>query len=302
MQNSTQIDELPLAEGVQLLASNADGLVALEKPIKVMSHPNSGKDRKRSLLDAGYDYDEECFLWTNDAGEERRAWLINRLDSPTSGVILLGLNPKISQAIKLCFATHKVVKVYYALVKQKPSKPTGSWSDVLRKDVRNGARVIRKGQTVQAKTRFQVVRSPIGGFPISLIKLLPITGRTHQLRVQCQKHGHPIVGDRTYGSFSFNREIADDTGERRMMLHSGETTVNYAYEGKLKKFTATSELPEAFQTVFASRPSLKYGHEPVKEAFVKSRPKPNKRVLAKPVKRVSPMAKKRSLQGRRFKR
>ncbi|MGJ8654679.1 MAG: RluA family pseudouridine synthase [Opitutaceae bacterium] len=302
MENPTQIDELPLTRGVQVLASNDDGLVALEKPIKVMSHPNSASDRERSILDAGYDYDGEFFVWTNEAGEERRAWLINRLDSPTSGVILLGLNPEISETIKLCFATHKVVKTYYALVKRKPSKPNGSWSDVLRKDVKNGARVIRNGQSVKAKASYQFVRSPIGGFPIALIKLLPVTGRTHQLRVQCKKHGHPIVGDRTYGSFSFNREVAHETGERRMMLHSGETTVKYAYKGKLREFKATSELPEAFHAVMGFRPGLRYAHEPVREAFDKSRPKPNKRVAPKPNKRVLPKPQKRSLQGRRFKR
>jgi 23S rRNA-/tRNA-specific pseudouridylate synthase len=239
-----------------LLAHNEDGLVALEKPFGALSHPNKSGDNRRSLLVADYDFEEECYYWTDDADVSRRAWLINRLDSPTSGVILLGLNLGISQAIKKEFATHRVAKIYYALVRGTPKTPTGAWVDNLKKDVRRGNRLVKQGQVVPAKARYQTVKSPIGGFPITLIKLLPVTGRTHQLRVQCKTHGLPIVGDRTYGSFSFNKEVAMRTEKKRMMLHSGETVVNYSFKGKVRQFTATSELPEDFQSVLDYRPGL----------------------------------------------
>ena len=252
----TPIDQLPLNTGVHLLAHNGDGLVALEKPFGALSHPNESGDNRRSLLVADYDFDEECYYWTDGAGVSRRAWLINRLDSPTSGVILLGLNLEISQAIKKEFATHRVAKIYYALVRGTPKTPAGAWVDNLKKDVRRGNRLVKQGQVVPAKARYQTVKSPIGGFPITLIKLLPVTGRTHQLRVQCKTHGLPIVGDRTYGSFSFNKEVAMRTEKKRMMLHSGETVVNYNFKGKVRKFTATSELPEDFQSVLDYRPGF----------------------------------------------
>lgn len=278
MSIQSQIHQLPLTDGVNVLASNEDGLVALEKPIGVLSHPNSEQDTKRSLLEAEYDYDNEVFTWEDAAGETRSAWLINRLDSPTSGVILLGLNLEISQLIKQCFATHKVHKTYYALVKRAPSRPAGAWNDVLKKDLKNGQRLIKQAQMIPAKTRYQVMKSPVGGFPVCLIKLMPLTGRTHQLRVQCQKHGHPIVGDRTYGSFSFNREVAHETDERRMMLHSGETVVNYAYKGKIREFKAVSAMPEAFQKVMSFRPGLSHGRPTPKPL---SKPIPNKRPTSK---------------------
>lgn len=249
-------NQLPLNKGVQLLAHNEDGLVALEKPTGAMSHPNTARENRRALLVADYDHEEECYAWKDDSGETQRAWLINRLDSPTSGVILLGLNAEISQAIKREFATHRVMKVYYALVRGIPSTPAGAWADNLKKDVHRGNRLIKKGRIVPAKAHFQAIKSPTGGFPITLIKLLPLTGRTHQLRVQCKKHGLPIVGDRTYGSFSFNKEVALRTETKRMMLHSGETIVNYSFKGKLRQFTAKSELPEDFQTVMSYRPGL----------------------------------------------
>jgi len=253
---NTPLDQLPLNKGVRLLAHNEDGLVALDKRVGAMSHPNAPEENKRALLVADYDFEEECYFWTDDSGKTRRAWLINRLDSPTSGVILLGLNPEISAAIKKEFATHRVTKIYYALVRGKPGVPAGAWADNLMKDVHRGNRLISKGRIVSAKTRYQVIKSPTGGFPVTLIKLMPLTGRTHQLRVQCKKHGLPVVGDRTYGSFSFNKEIALRAETKRMMLHSGETIVNYNFKGKLREFTAKSELPEDFQKVLGYRPGL----------------------------------------------
>ena len=121
----TPIDQLPLNAGVHLLAYNEDGLVALEKPFGALSHPNVSGDNRRSLLVADYDFEEECYYWTDDTGVSRRAWLINRLDSPTSGVILLGLNQGISQTIKKEFATHRVTKIYYALVRGVPRTSSG---------------------------------------------------------------------------------------------------------------------------------------------------------------------------------
>ena len=253
----TLIDHLPLNRGVHLLSHNEDGLVALEKPAGALSHPNAEGESRRSILISDYNLKEECYQWVDGAGKTRRAWLINRLDSPTSGVILLGLNQGISQTIKKEFATHRVMKIYYALVRGVPRTSAGVWADNLKKDVSQGNRLIRQGQIVPVKARYQIIKSPTGGFPITLMKLMPLTGRTHQLRVQCKKHKLPIVGDRTYGSFSFNKEVAMRTKIRRMMLHSAETIVNYSFEGKVCQFTAKSDLPEDFQTVLDYRPGLK---------------------------------------------
>lgn len=252
-------DQLPLNAGVRVLAQNEDGLLALDKPVGARSHPNTADADKRALLLADYDLEEECYTWTDVEGKTRRAWLLNRLDSPTSGVILLGLNPEISHIVKQEFTTHKVNKIYYALVRGIPVNSVGTWSDQLSKRVQRGQRLIKNLQQVPAKARFQTIKSPTGGFPITLMKLMPVTGRTHQLRVQCKKHGLPIVGDRTYGSFSFNREVSMHTGVKRMLLHSSETHLHYAYHGKIRDFVAKSELPEAFAAVLGYRPGLKHG-------------------------------------------
>jgi 23S rRNA-/tRNA-specific pseudouridylate synthase len=255
--HSAFIKELPLNTGVWVLGSNDDGLVALEKPAGTMSHPNKSEDIKRSLLKASYDYEGEFFFWENEAGQECKVWLINRLDSPTSGVILIGLNSEIVDTVKLDFRTHKVTKHYHALVRHQPPNKVGTWEDVISKDLINNGRKIKKGRVIKAKASYQMISKPVGGFPIALLKLAPVTGRTHQLRIQCVKHGHPIVGDRSYGHFPFNKEVSLETGEKRMMLHASEIIVHYAYHGKVRTFHAQSDLPEAFQTVMRFRPGMK---------------------------------------------
>ena len=257
--------ELPLNSGVVIAASNEDGLVALNKPEGLMSHPNKAEDIARSLLKASYDYEEEYFFWKDERGEEKRVWLINRLDSPTSGLILIALNRKISDTVKKEFSTHRVAKYYHALVRHTPRKNSGTWDDVITKDLINNGRKINKGRQIKARSTFQLITKPVGGFPIALLRLSPVTGRTHQLRIQCRKHGHPIVGDRSYGSFSFNKEVVLETGVKRMMLHASEVLVNYSFNGKARHFKAKCDLPEAFQHVLRFRPGMAKIVEPEQE-------------------------------------
>ena len=284
---STTMDNLPLGPGVRILNHNEDGLVALEKPVGVMAHPNKGGDEDKSLLTATYHYDKEVFSWIHN-GVQHQAWLINRIDSPTSGVILIALDQELSVIIKRQFATHKVTKVYYALVKNAPSQHAAIWDDQLRKDVYRGNKLIKGGQRIPAKARYQLMKSPTGGFPVALLRLTPVTGRTHQLRVQCKKHGHPIVGDRTYGSFSFNREVKQETRVKRMLLHSAETFFRYAFKGAAREFKATSPIPEEFNDVLRFRPGLHHGSQ----ARQASRLKPSA---------TETESKTTALEGRRFK-
>jgi len=79
-----------------------------------------------------------------------------------------------------------------------------------------------------------------------LLRLEPLTGRSHQLRVQCAKRALPIVGDQTYGDFSRNREFARLAGTRRLFLHSLETAFDYEFRGRRHAFAARAPLPEEF--------------------------------------------------------
>jgi len=241
----TQIKDLPLGRGVRVLVSNEHGLVALEKPAGLLSHPNRSGEQVRCLLQAEYDYDQEVYTWKVGT-RTRQAWLLNRLDSPTSGVVLLALENAIVPVVRQLFTVHKVQKTYYAWVKNAPLPKVGSWKDSLKQSVYGNHKNVSTGSKIFAQTDFRVMEMSQKKFPIKLLKLMPLTGRTHQLRIQCQLHKHPIIGDQTYGDFVLNRKIARETGEKRMFLHAKEIALNYTLEGKVHHFKAVSESPEAF--------------------------------------------------------
>lgn len=228
-----------------MLVSRRHGLVALEKPVGMLSHPNRQGSYDRCLLAADYDYEKEVYVWR--AGDViHRVWLLNRLDSPTSGIILLALNETIVPIIQRLFVSHRVQKTYHALVKNAPLPGIGCWKDILKQDAYKRAKVSKSESERFARTHYQVISKSSGNLPISLVKLMPVTGRTHQLRIQCHYHRHPIVGDRTHGDFTFNRKVSSATGQKRMMLHSSEIALSYHFQGREYGFHAKSELPEPF--------------------------------------------------------
>ena len=270
---SAQFDDaywqtLPLGRGVTVCARDDRGLVAFAKPAGILSHPNESRDQARSLLDARYEPDGEFFEWPGESGmgwqdviqngthgleahaTTNRLWLLNRLDSATSGVILAAGSEKLAREIRALFKQRHVSKTYVALVFGLPSEEKQIWRDRLavqkragqiRADARAGA------GNIPAEARMTVLRTwRERERAISLIQLEPKTGRSHQLRVQCAKRRLPIVGDATYGDFRANRDFAKRTGEKRLFLHSLETRFDYTHEGRAHSFAARAELPGAF--------------------------------------------------------
>ncbi|MDD3180460.1 MAG: RNA pseudouridine synthase [Opitutaceae bacterium] len=242
---------LPLARGAQLLTRDGNGLAAIDKPAGVLSHPNETGDEGRSLLHARYEEARECFVWpVPGEGGERRLWLLNRLDSATSGVILVAASEALARAVKDQFARKQVRKIYQALVFGAPATGVALWRDLLAVHKSGGRIRTHTRGNVPALTQFRLVRRSQGAFPLSLIQLEPRTGRSHQLRVQCAKRGLPIVGDQTYGDFPANREFARATGIKRMFLHSLETGFTYEFRSRQWNFRATAPLPGEFNAHF----------------------------------------------------
>lgn len=242
----------PLGRGVEVIARDANGLLALHKPAGVLSHPNESGDRPRCLLTTHFDAAAECYEWTSgDAGAPQRLWLLNRLDSATSGVILLAADEELAREIRAEFKRKQVRKVYQALVFGKPPRPAELWRDTVAVVKKGGQiRTTADAGRIPAECRMTVIRSRgVGEGALTLLQLEPRTGRSHQLRVQCAKRHLPIVGDQTYGDFRRNREFARRAGEKRMFLHSFATRFEYRWKGKAHVFAATAPLPPEFDVV-----------------------------------------------------
>lgn len=120
---------------------------------------------------------------------------INRLDRSTSGIILVSKNIKAHDFIQKQLKDNKVKKIYWALVKGILKNKQGTIdAPIGRVGVTSIRRsIIPDGQW--AITNFKVLKEFSN---MSLIELIPKTGRTHQLRVHMAYIGHPIVGDELY--------------------------------------------------------------------------------------------------------
>ena len=249
------LDWIPFSRGVRVLAQHPLGLLAVEKPAGVMAHPNPGEKSEGDavLIQGNYSMEEEAFHVRDGVGGIRRVYLLNRLDSPTSGVLLLCLEASLADKVKKLFAQHQVAKRYLAVVRGRGLRtPRGTWQDVLTKSKGPEAGVrsaVKSAGGPPAITLYRWERAAEGELPLSLLQLEPRTGRTHQLRVQTAKHGHPILGDRTYGDFEFNKNLGSARGFKRLFLHACETECSFDWAGQKVHFKAVSPMPEEFAKV-----------------------------------------------------
>lgn len=236
-------ERIPLARKAALLAESPDGILAVYKPPGMKSHPN--RKGEIAVLTAPYDPKEECFK----SEEGRIYFLCNRLDAPTSGILILAKNETLAQAIKSAFREKQVEKTYLAAVLGEPPEPSGIWKDTLQVEKGRGVVRARRGPTNKGKgktavTEFQFLeKHEKFGKSVSLLMLHPQTGRTHQLRVQTSRRGIPILGDKTYGNFSFNKQIRKVADIRRLLLHAHAIRIQFP-ESNHSPFAARTELPE----------------------------------------------------------
>lgn len=153
-------------------------------------------------------------LWSRLVVDFPNIQVVHRLDMATSGLMLLALNKDAERHLKKQFQYRLTHKVYYARVWGEVENDEGLIDLPLICDWPNRPRqkvCYEHGKPSQ--TRYQVVRRE---GETSLVRLLPITGRSHQLRVHMMALGYPIVGDEFYAN-----EEAREYSER-LQLHSTE--------------------------------------------------------------------------------
>ncbi|KGY11089.1 hypothetical protein NM22_16980 [Vibrio tubiashii] len=153
-------------------------------------------------------------LWSRLVDLYPEIQVVHRLDMDTSGLMLLAKHKDAERSLKKQFQYRLTHKVYYARVWGHPQQDKGEVDLPLICDWPNRPRqkvCFEHGKPSQ--TRYQVVKREE---KTSIVRLLPITGRSHQLRVHMQALGHPIVGDEFYSggeAFEFSE---------RLELHAAE--------------------------------------------------------------------------------
>ena len=175
-----------------------------------------------------------------DPGLSFRPGPIHRLDRNTSGVILFSVSLAGAQAGAQAFRTGKIRKRYVALLEGTLSEPA-TWNEPLRRDSVRHVTVAadERENGLSAVTRIVPI-APGTAWSVCIVEIA--TGRTHQIRAHAAIHGHPLLGDRKYGSESTHS----------MLLHCGALTVTGDCPG-LEFGHLSAPLPDRLERVVTGR-------------------------------------------------
>ncbi len=211
-----------------------DDCVVINKPVGVLSHSKGAFNPEatvaswlRSRIASG------AWEATTDGAGNARAGIVHRLDRATSGVMICAKTPQALSKLQKQFALRKAKKQYVAVVFGHLEQEHAVIDMPIERNP-------KKPQTfrVGANGREALTEYKVAGVSehLSLLDLMPKTGRTHQLRVHLSKIGHPILGDALYGG-----KPAD-----RMLLHAYSLEITTPNS---ERQTFTAPVPAAFKQV-----------------------------------------------------
>lgn len=200
-------------------------IVAVNKPAGMLVH--------RSWLDR---HETQFVMQTLRDQIGQHVFPIHRLDRPTSGVLLFALNSEIANLLCQQFEEKTVEKSYLAVVRgyligaaqiDYPLKiQLDKIADKFAQEDKAPQSAVTNYEGLQtiempwAIGKYQTAR-------YSLVRLIPHTGRKHQLRRHMKHIFHPILGDTQYGDLHQNRGLTEQTGVIRLMLHAEKLIFNH---------------------------------------------------------------------------
>jgi tRNA pseudouridine65 synthase len=161
----------------------------------------------------------------------QKVYPVHRLDKPTSGIIVFGLNTNSQRALSLQFENNKVEKHYLALVRGH-TRDQGSIRHPLKEKAVFKSQNKEHLATKDAVTHYRTLQQfelpvAIDKYPTSrysLVLVAPETGRRQQIRRHMKHIAHPIIGDTSYGKTTHNQYFRTQLNCRRLLLHATRLT------------------------------------------------------------------------------
>ncbi|MBI4280636.1 RluA family pseudouridine synthase [Candidatus Uhrbacteria bacterium] len=251
---------------LEIIAEESEFLV-INKPTGLLAHPTD-HHQEPTLVDALVKYDPAI---ANVGPNRRRPGLVHRLDRLVSGVMVVAKTNPMFAHLKKQFADRQVKKEYIALVEESLPKDAGEITLAIGRSRRGGRMAARPsdasgatrrvvldermankgsptyvGKDREAKTSYEVIkRLPRA----TLVRVMPKTGRTHQIRAHFHALGHPIVGDPLYRTKAQRHKSTEAQSKMapRLMLHAQKLSFT-DLAGNFQTFEAP--LPKEFQILF----------------------------------------------------
>ncbi len=192
-----------------------ESLLVVEKPAGLLSVPGRGE--------GGLDN-----LSARVQQQFADALIVHRLDQATSGLMLFARGALMQRALSMAFEARAVHKTYMAVVHGAMDAEAGRIDAPLAADWPQRPR--QKVDALQGKaalTRWWLMQR---GVDRSLLRLEPVTGRSHQLRVHLQSVGHAIVGDTLYAT---QASLSD-----RLLLHACGLSLSHPLNGQALQFSS----------------------------------------------------------------
>lgn len=204
-----------------------DDIIVIEKESGLLSIATE-KERKHTVL-------HQLMHYVKQQHPANRVFVVHRLDKDTSGVMMFAKNEGVKRKLQNNWKNIVKERTYVALVEGKVTKEKGyivSWLKESKTRKMYSSRVKNDGQ--RAATRYRVLQT---NDRYSLLELQLETGRKNQIRVHMEELGHPVVGDKRYGSKG--RSVIG-----RLGLHAKVLSFYHPVTNKLMLFR--SDVPNAF--------------------------------------------------------